>query len=188
MAAVLTGGLALLVSGCGATGPSIHAGVTTTASTAAATDVPSPTSVATIPVGTPTQTAAPGESITPSLDPVAPTVDTAAPATTDGLPPVVHRITTTDPVVFITIDDGYTKDPAVVELLRARQIPVTPFLAQTAIDSGHAYFNLIQDAGGQSVQDHSVTHPFLTRLPYAKQKAEICGAANQYATWFGTRP
>jgi peptidoglycan/xylan/chitin deacetylase (PgdA/CDA1 family) len=38
------------------------------------------------------------------------------------------------------------------------------------------------------VQDHSVTPPFLTRLSYTKQKAEICGAADQYATWFGTRP
>ena len=191
MAAVLAGGLAMLVTGCGASGLSIHAGVTTTASTATATDVPSPTSVATIPgdpVGPPTQTPAPGDSISPSLDPVAPPADVSIPASTDGLPPVVHRITTTDPVVFITIDDGYTKDPAVVELLRARHIPVTPFLAQAAIVSGHPYFNLIQDAGGQTVQDHSVTHPFLTKLPYAKQKAEICGAADQYTTWFGTRP
>src|SRR5207302_7820304 len=35
-----------------------------------------------------------------------------------GLPPVVSRVATSDPVVFVTIDDGWTKDP-----------PVLPFLA-----------------------------------------------------------
>jgi len=191
VAALLASGVAMLVSGCGANGLSIHAGVTTTASTPATTVTRSPTVVASTtgdPVGSPTDSPAPGDSISPTLDPVAPSVDASIPASSDGLPPVVHRITTTDPVVFITIDDGYTKDPAVVELLRARHIPVTPFLAQTAINSDHGYFNLVQDASGQNVQDHSMSHPFLTTLPYDKQRAEICGAAAQYATWFGIRP
>jgi peptidoglycan/xylan/chitin deacetylase (PgdA/CDA1 family) len=117
-----------------------------------------------------------------------PSVNVTAAHPSDGFPPVVHRIETTDPVVFITIDDGYTKDPAVVALLKARGAMVTPFLAHNAITDDPAYFTTLEDATGQVPQDHSMTHPFLTKLGFQSQKNEICGAADAYATLYGTRP
>jgi peptidoglycan/xylan/chitin deacetylase (PgdA/CDA1 family) len=142
------------------------------------------------PTAVPTVPAAPTPTTTPSDEPavIAPSPGVTLPQTDPGLVPVLHRIPTTDPVVFITIDDGYDKDPAVVALLTARHVPVTPFLAVTALATHHEYFDSVQNATGQHVQDHTLTHPFLSRYSYARQKHEICGAADQLGTWYGTRP
>ena len=110
------------------------------------------------------------------------------PATQGGLAPVIHQVDTTDPVVFITIDDGYYKSPAVAEFLAANKIPVTPFLAMNAITSDPHYFNVIQGVTGQVPQDHSMTHPFLSKLSYSQQKAQICQAADEELRYYGTRP
>ncbi len=139
---------------------------------------------------TPSLTAVPSPATDPSDEPavVTPSPGISLPQGDPGLVPVLHRIPTTDPVVFITIDDGYTKDPAVVALLKSRQVPVTPFLAVTALGSDHEYFSTVQDATGQTVQDHSISHPFLSHYSYERQKHEICGAADQLGGWYGTRP
>lgn len=127
---------------------------------------------------------------TPSEEPVVvtPKPDVSLPQTDPDLVPVLHSIPTKDKVVFMTIDDGYTKDPAVVALLKKEKVPVTPFLAVTALSTDHEYFSTVQDATGQKVQDHTLTHPFLSRYSYERQKKEICGAADQLGTWYGTRP
>lgn len=119
---------------------------------------------------------------------VTPSPDVSLPASAPGLVPVLHRIETSDPVVFVTIDDGYEKDPAVVALLRDRHVPVTAFLAVTALQNDHEYFDEVQQVTGQSVQDHTLTHPFLSRYSYERQRHEICGAADQLGTWYGLRP
>ena len=106
----------------------------------------------------------------------------------DGLVPVLTRIPTTDQVVFITIDDGYTRDPRVVSLLAARHIPVTPFLTVGAVRRHDSYFAQVQAATGQHVQNHSVTHPRLKGRSLAAQEAEICGASTTLASWFGESP
>lgn len=105
-----------------------------------------------------------------------------------GPVPVVRQVSTTDPVVFITIDDGYSKDPRVVELLRSRDVPVTPFVAVDAVRDDHEYFARITEATGQTVQNHTSTHPFLSRLGRAQQETEICGAADTMQKWYGVRP
>jgi len=132
----------------------------------------------------------PSPTSSPSDEPavVTPSPDVSLPASDPGLVPVLHRIPTTDRVAFITIDDGYEKDPAVVALLEARHVVVTPFLAVTALQSNHEYFSVLQKQTGQMPQDHTLTHPFLSKLSYERQKHEICGAADQLGTWYGTRP
>lgn len=137
-----------------------------------------------------TPSPAPSTTTTPSDEPavVTPSPDVSLPTSDPGLVPVLHRIPTKDPVVFITIDDGYEKDPAVLALLAARHVVVTPFLAVTALSSDHEYFGTLEKQTGQVPQDHTMTHPFLSRLSYDRQKREICGAADQLGTWYGTRP
>ena len=101
--------------------------------------------------------------------------------------PVISRVTTTDPVVFFTIDDGLVQDPAVIDYLRAERIPVTIFPVPQYVHQNPAYFQAIRALGG-SVQDHSMTHPDLRRLGAAAQQGEICGPLDEYAGLFGTRP
>lgn len=136
------------------------------------------------------ETPAPTPTTSPSDEPavVTPSPDVSLPQTDPALVPVLHRIPTQDPVVFITIDDGYEKDPAVVALLEQRHVVVTPFLAVNALQTGRDYFSGLQQTTGQKPQNHTLTHPFLSHLSYERQKNEICGAADQLGSWYGTRP
>jgi peptidoglycan/xylan/chitin deacetylase (PgdA/CDA1 family) len=96
-------------------------------------------------------------------------------------------IPTTQPVAFLTIDDGWVKDPRAVQLLRAAHIPVTLFLSINAIRDNPAYFSQLQ-AAGATIEAHTVTHQNLKGKPYGVQNTEVCGSANQLATLYGTRP
>ena len=100
---------------------------------------------------------------------------------------VISRVQTPNPVVFFTIDDGLVRDPAVIDFLRDRHIPVTMFPIPAYVREDPAYFQAIH-ALGASVQDHTVTHADLRKLDTAGQQREICGPLNEYATRFGARP
>jgi peptidoglycan/xylan/chitin deacetylase (PgdA/CDA1 family) len=101
--------------------------------------------------------------------------------------PVFSRIPTTDPVVFLTIDDGIVQDPAVVDYLREQNIPVTLFPVPAYVDQNEPYFQAIH-ALGATVQDHTVHHTDLTKSSPADQKTEICGPLDEYQQKFGVRP
>jgi peptidoglycan/xylan/chitin deacetylase (PgdA/CDA1 family) len=156
-----------------ATGPDEQDRAVTTSSTAATTS----TTTITTPV-----TTAP----TPATA-VAPPIPPATVAIAPGTVPVISRIATTDPVVFFTIDDGITRDPAVIEFLRDRHIPVTLFPVPGLVGRDPAYFATIH-ALGASVQDHTVNHPTLKGLGFVTQRNEICGPLDDYAARFGQRP
>jgi peptidoglycan/xylan/chitin deacetylase (PgdA/CDA1 family) len=100
---------------------------------------------------------------------------------------VISRIPVKDKVVFITIDDGWEKDADFVRLIRERKIPLTLFLANMAVKKDYAYFRGLQQAGAL-IEDHTMTHPYLPKLSYARQKQEICTAADIYAKQYGARP
>jgi peptidoglycan/xylan/chitin deacetylase (PgdA/CDA1 family) len=116
------------------------------------------------------------------------TIHATIPPVSGGLAPVLYSVPTTDKVVFLTADDGYTKDPATVAWLAKSHVPLTPFLAMNAIADNPSYFKQTMTASGQVPQDHSLTHPFLTKLSYAQQKHQICGAAKLEASYYGVRP
>jgi len=90
-------------------------------------------------------------------------------------------------VAFITIDDGWMKDPAIITLLKAAHVPFTMFLTTNAIKSDPAFFNKLQAIGGV-VEDHTVTHPELTKDSYAKQKYEICHSRELLTKQYGRAP
>jgi peptidoglycan/xylan/chitin deacetylase (PgdA/CDA1 family) len=102
--------------------------------------------------------------------------------------PVVFRVKTTNRVVFVTIDDGWTQDPRVLAILKARHVPVTPFLTVNAIRKNTAFFAQVQAITGQHVQDHTIRHPDMRTLDLAGQKAQICDTAAKYKAWFGQSP
>lgn len=91
------------------------------------------------------------------------------------------------PVAFLTIDDGWTKDPDAIALLRAAHIPFTMFLTTDAIRDDPAFFRSLESLGGV-IEDHTITHSDLSTLDYARQVHEICGSAATLTAWYGRRP
>lgn len=88
--------------------------------------------------------------------------------------PVLSRIVTDDPVVFLTIDDGAVRDPRVADLLASARIPATLFVNESYYLSDPDYFARVASGGG-SINSHTRTHRRLTTLTEVQQRNEICG-------------
>ncbi|WP_217235185.1 polysaccharide deacetylase family protein [Streptomyces sp. AC555_RSS877] len=104
-----------------------------------------------------------------------------------GLPPVLDRVRTPDRVVFLTYDDGAEKDPRFVDLVRELRLPVSMFLTDSVVGPGYGHFARLRSVGA-SIQNHTLDHPALRGLPYAGQRAEICGQQDKLRSRFGIRP
>ncbi|MDI3421199.1 polysaccharide deacetylase family protein [Streptomyces luteolus] len=101
--------------------------------------------------------------------------------------PVLDRVPTRDRVVFLTIDDGIAKDPEFARLMRQLRVPFSMFLTDSMAGDDYGYFDRLR-RGGNRVQNHTLTHPSLAGLPYARQRAEICGQQDRIQEEFGERP
>ncbi len=101
--------------------------------------------------------------------------------------PVITRIPTSKPVVFLAIDDGLIKDKAGRKFIADRRWPVTLFLTDEIIAGDYGYFREMQ-LKGAVIEDHTITHTNLTTLPFEGQKKEICATADSYQKKFGVRP
>jgi peptidoglycan/xylan/chitin deacetylase (PgdA/CDA1 family) len=115
----------------------------------------------------------------------APPVTLVPLASTPGVAPVITRVETTDPVVFLTIDDGHTRSPEVRAALEELGVPVSLFLLDGPVRADAEFFRRLPDA---PVESHTRTHADLTTLPEDAQRAEICGNANTLEGAFGRRP
>ncbi|MFD8934552.1 polysaccharide deacetylase family protein [Streptomyces sp. NPDC059578] len=105
----------------------------------------------------------------------------------EDLPPVFTTIPTKDKVVFLTIDDGADKDPALIKMLEELDVPYTAFLSDYLVKEDYGYFRKMRDAG-VTLNNHSLTHPYLPGLSYAQQKHQICGMQDVLQKQYGTRP
>jgi peptidoglycan/xylan/chitin deacetylase (PgdA/CDA1 family) len=113
---------------------------------------------------------------------------TSQPATSISTPaPVYYKLSTDQPLVFLGIDDGWTKSPEAQDWLVQRKLPFTLFLTDAAIKDNYGYFKALQQAG-MTIEDHTLTHPDLAKLTLDQQKTEICGAADIYQNVYGLRP
>ncbi|MFJ6947178.1 polysaccharide deacetylase family protein [Streptomyces wuyuanensis] len=104
-----------------------------------------------------------------------------------GLPPVFTTVPTKEKIVFLTIDDGAEKDPKLLRMMSELQIPYSAFLSDYVVRDDYGYFERMQDRGVR-LHNHTLTHPYLPALSYAKQKAEICGQQARIEKRFGKRP
>ncbi|MFG2842460.1 polysaccharide deacetylase family protein [Kitasatospora sp. NPDC101155] len=104
-----------------------------------------------------------------------------------GTVPVFSDVKTSDKVVFITIDDGAEKDPKFVEMLTDLKVPITMFLTKDIVKNDYGYFKPLQ-ALGNHIQNHTVTHPVMSKLPADKQKSEICDDQATLTQQYGTAP
>ncbi|MFG1607747.1 polysaccharide deacetylase family protein [Actinoplanes sp. NPDC049265] len=99
----------------------------------------------------------------------------------------LSAIPTTQKVAFITIDDGWEKNPKAYALFTAANVPVSLFLQTNAIKSDVNYFKPLVQAGA-TIEAHTITHQQLRGKSYATQKREICGSADKLGQWYGRRP
>ncbi|MFF3845195.1 polysaccharide deacetylase family protein [Streptomyces sp. NPDC002328] len=104
-----------------------------------------------------------------------------------SLPPVVDSVPTRDRVVFLTYDDGAERDPRFIDMVRELRLPVSMFLTDSVAGPAYAHFARLR-AVGASLQNHTLDHAALRGLPYAGQRAEICGQQNKLSARFGLRP
>lgn len=111
---------------------------------------------------------------------------TLADPRTDHRPvPVTYRVSTTDRVAFITIDDGVHKPDDALAFVEARALPVTAFLTSWTVKDRAEYFRRLTAWG--SIQNHSASHASLaagdTDLFH-----EICYAQRALDRDFGSMP
>ncbi|WP_181384238.1 polysaccharide deacetylase family protein [Streptomyces sp. NWU49] len=104
-----------------------------------------------------------------------------------GLPPVFTTVPTEEKVVFLTIDDGAEKDPEFLRMMSELRIPYSAFLSDYLVREDYGYFGRMQDRG-VALHNHTLRHPALRGLPYARQKREICGMQDVIEERYGVRP
>ncbi|CAM5652134.1 polysaccharide deacetylase family protein [Streptomyces fumanus] len=104
-----------------------------------------------------------------------------------GLPPVFTTVPTQRKVVFLTIDDGAEKDRAFLRMMTDLKVPYTAFLSDYLAKEDYGYFKRMQDRG-VTLNNHTLHHPYLPDLSYARQKREICGMQKVIRRHFGKRP
>ncbi|WP_055563238.1 polysaccharide deacetylase family protein [Streptomyces atriruber] len=104
-----------------------------------------------------------------------------------SLPPVFTTIPTKEKVVFLTIDDGAEKDPALLKMMSELRLPYTAFLSDYLVKEDYAYFKKMQ-ARGVSLNNHTLNHRYLPGLSYDKQRREICGMQDTIEKHYGKRP
>ena len=120
------------------------------------------------------------------------TTSTAPPTTTTTIPPPpaaaprVDHVVTTDPVVFITIDDGWHPLPDVLAFLQAHHAPVTAFLIAPIAQRDADFYRQVLQLGG-TIENHTMHHLDLARLSLAQQATELCPAADLIGATFGRR-
>ncbi|WP_316523658.1 polysaccharide deacetylase family protein [Kitasatospora brasiliensis] len=188
------GALALLAfaTACGESGGGGSAAPATRSTGAAA---PKPTEAA--PTSAAPTTAAPAGgadpaawakwNLTPLAPAPAPPADKPIKLERTGPVPVFSEVKTNDKVVFITIDDGAEKDPKFVEMLTDLKVPISMFLTRDIVRNDYAYFKPLQ-ALGNHIQNHTVDHPVMSKIPAEKQKSEICDAQSALTQQYGTAP
>jgi peptidoglycan/xylan/chitin deacetylase (PgdA/CDA1 family) len=111
----------------------------------------------------------------------------AAPVQLTRTTPALDHVPTTDKVIFLGIDDGLVRDPALLTLLRKERIPLTLFLVREPAQDGADFFHQMQTLGA-TIQDHTITHPQLKTLGWSDQHHQICDEIPDLTSVSGTRP
>jgi peptidoglycan/xylan/chitin deacetylase (PgdA/CDA1 family) len=89
--------------------------------------------------------------------------------------------------IYITVDDGWTPSPQVLQIMRATHLPVTAFLIQQAAQQNLPYWRAFVAAGG-TVGDHTVSHPNLTKLPLGQATVQWGQDRRVLGKWLGQTP
>jgi peptidoglycan/xylan/chitin deacetylase (PgdA/CDA1 family) len=89
--------------------------------------------------------------------------------------------------IYITIDDGWTPSAEVLDLMHQTYLPITAFLIVNAAAEHRSYWNAFVAAGGM-IGDHTVSHPYLTKLTLGRATAQWGQARTALGRWLGQTP
>lgn len=183
----VAGAAVTALAACGSTPPpGAQQGTGTTPAPGTSASPASPP--VTSPRGTPTDA---GPSVTPSPRPSA--TSPASPGTRPVTGWLAGKdwtvIPTTRRVIALTFDAGANADavPAILATLRRDGVPATFFLTGNFVHDFPAAARSIA-AGGFRIGDHTISHPYLTRLGDAPVRQQILGGAQQIASVTGKNP
>ncbi|MCF3140687.1 polysaccharide deacetylase family protein [Paenarthrobacter sp. AR 02] len=115
--------------------------------------------------------------------------DYQLPPIVGGLAPVITKIPTKHPIVFLTIDDGNIKTPESVTLMAEYDYPASLFLTKNTIADNPAFFNAFK-AQGSLVENHTVTHNInmVRQWGYQQQLNDIVGMQEYAVQQYGRKP
>jgi peptidoglycan/xylan/chitin deacetylase (PgdA/CDA1 family) len=109
----------------------------------------------------------------------------ASASPTSPVVPVVYRVKTADPVVFITIDDGFTRTERAKRMLE--DIVHSAFVIRGPLNQDPSFWRRSHERG-VSFGNHTARHPNLTRLSRRSQQREICAGRDAVKKVVGTTP
>ncbi len=89
--------------------------------------------------------------------------------------------------IYITIDDGWTPSAEVLDLMHQTYLPITAFLISGATEEHLSYWKAFVAAGGM-IGDHTVSHPYLTKLTLGRATAQWGQARTALGRWLGQTP
>jgi Polysaccharide deacetylase len=89
--------------------------------------------------------------------------------------------------IYITIDDGWTPSAEVLTLMHQNYLPITAFLIADAARENLSYWKEFVAAGGM-IGDHTVSHPYLTKLTLDRATAQWSQARTALGRWLGQTP
>jgi peptidoglycan/xylan/chitin deacetylase (PgdA/CDA1 family) len=89
--------------------------------------------------------------------------------------------------IYITIDDGWTPSAEVLALMHQTYLPITAFLIADAARENLSYWRAFVAAGG-IIGDHTVSHPYLTKVTQAKATTQWRQARTSLGRWLGQTP
>jgi len=189
-------------------GASVVAGLTACTAAESSTPVLTPSGAAASPevpgangalaVGGEVPTSSASPALTPSPTPT-PTAtkrirrafipDYQLPPIVGGLAPVITKIETKHPVVFLTIDDGNIKTPESIKLMAEYDYPSSLFLTRDTIADNPAFFNAFK-AQGSLIENHTVTHNInmVRQWGYQQQLNDMVGMQEYALQHYGRRP
>ncbi|MEB7504053.1 polysaccharide deacetylase family protein [Arthrobacter koreensis] len=113
--------------------------------------------------------------------------DYRLPPITDGFAPVISRIPTAHPVVFLTIDDGMVRTPEALALVREYDYPASIFLARTFVEPDPLHFTQFPHS---RIQNHTLNHDtqMVYRMGHDQLYGEIAGMQDYVTEHFGRAP
>jgi peptidoglycan/xylan/chitin deacetylase (PgdA/CDA1 family) len=89
--------------------------------------------------------------------------------------------------IYITIDDGWTPSQQVLTLMHQNCLPITAFLIADAARENLGYWKAFVAAGG-IIGDHTVSHPYLTRVTLSQATIQWGQDRTDLGRWLGQSP
>ena len=126
-------------------------------------------------------------SVVPVTVPAMPPPPPPPPPAPPAVPREIFNGPPQDGVFYITIDDGWFPNNDVLNLMQTQHVPITTFLLSDAAATHPDFWRAFLAAGGE-IQDHTINHPYMTRLTPALEQAQWQGAADRLHALLGVTP